>query len=182
MTDWLEVAREYAATGRHGLAIGARQIVAELLQVIEQLEAAMLPPRPQPYAPDVFISYDAPDDRPVVTQLAAWLERRGRRVWWDRELVAGTNFSKEIDLMLARAKAVVVIWTPTSCRSGWVRREAVDALGRGVLVPVLLGLDTPPLGFQGLEAVNLTGWDPDWSHGHPQLLDLMLAIDGLCDE
>jgi Bacterial RNA polymerase, alpha chain C terminal domain len=39
-TDWIEIGRQYAATGQHVLSIGARQIVRGLLAEIERLQAA----------------------------------------------------------------------------------------------------------------------------------------------
>jgi TIR domain len=192
VTDWVAVGKEYAATGRHGLVIGARQIVTGLLQEIERqrnqieglehvIAATATKVKVQP-PPEVFISYDAPVDRELAAQLAGWLGRRGRTVWWDRELVAGSQFEDVIETRLAQARAVVVIWTLHSCQSAWVRREAHEGLARGVLVPVLWEIDSLPLGFQGLQAVNLTGWGRllSWSPTFQPLRDLEAAIDGLC--
>jgi hypothetical protein len=127
---------------------------------------------------EVFISYDAPTDRERAARIAGALERTGRTVWWDRELKVGVVWETMLNRQLEAAKAVVVIWTPSSVRSGWVRQEAVEGMRRGALVPVLMaGLREPPMGFQGVQAAELTGWLGDAT---PAWLDVCLAIDGLC--
>ena len=69
---------------------------------------------------------------------------------------------------------MVVIWSPASVRSGWVRDEAHEGLERGVLVPVLVGVAEPPIGYRSIHAVDLTGWE---GGEHPGLTDVELAID-----
>ncbi len=124
---------------------------------------------------DVFISY-AREDRPLAARLAHALESGGRTVWWDREILPGTDFAELIGAELARAKAVVVIWSPASVASRWVRDEAHEGLDRGVLVPVLAGVAEPPLGYRSLHAVDLGGWT---GGEDAALTDLELAIDAL---
>ncbi|MFO1048704.1 MAG: toll/interleukin-1 receptor domain-containing protein, partial [Geminicoccaceae bacterium] len=124
---------------------------------------------------DVFISY-AREDRPFAARLARALEAGGRSVWWDREILPGKDFAQLIGAELDQAKAVVVIWSPASTQSGWVRDEAHEGLERGVLVPVLTGVAEPPLGYRSIHAVDLTGWE---GGEHPALADLELAIDAL---
>ena len=77
---------------------------------------------------DVFISY-AREDRPFAARLAHALEAGGRTVWWDREILPGKDFAELIAAELAQAKAVVVIWSPASGKSGWVRDEAHEGAG-----------------------------------------------------
>jgi adenylate cyclase len=84
---------------------------------------------------DVFISY-ARVDKARVAPLVAAIEARGWSVWWDSEINPGQEFDDQIDAQLMSAKAVLVVWTPTSVASRWVRGEARDAADRGVLVPV----------------------------------------------
>ena len=125
---------------------------------------------------DVFISY-AREDRPFAAQLLrTGLEAGGRSVWWDREILPGKDFAELIAAELARAKAVVVIWSAASTKSGWVRDEAHEGLERGVLVPVLMGVSEPPIGYRSIHAVDLTGWQ---GGEHPGLADLELAVDSL---
>jgi hypothetical protein len=109
---------------------------------------------------DVFLSY-AREDRPIAEALARQLEAVGYSVWWDRDIFAGTDFEQVIVDQLASALAVVVLWSPASVRSGWVRDEAATAMERGVLVPVLLAAGVlPPLGFRSVHSIPYNPRDP----------------------
>ena len=57
-----------------------------------------------------------------------------------------------------------------------MRDEAHEGLERGILVPVLMGVSEPPLGYRSIHAVDLTGWQ---GGEHPALADLELAVDSL---
>jgi hypothetical protein len=72
---------------------------------------------------DIFISY-AREDQAAVKPLAAALEGAGYSVWWDRRILAGTEFSEEIERELKAAKAVIVAWSQESHASNWVKDEA----------------------------------------------------------
>lgn len=84
---------------------------------------------------DIFISYSKPD-RFEVEKLAAMLEAEGWSVWWDKGLTAGDQYRDEIMKELARARAVVAVWTPNSIKSDWVRAEAGQAKANAKLIPV----------------------------------------------
>lgn len=72
---------------------------------------------------DVFISYSK--SRSVeAAELASELADLGYDVWWDISLLPTGSFGAEIDCQLDKAKAVIVIWSPESLRSKWVRSEA----------------------------------------------------------
>ena len=58
-------------------------------------------------------------------------------IWWDTELLPGDNFRQRIDEELAKAKAVVIIWTQTSAGSDWVIEEAEEARTGGKLTSVI---------------------------------------------
>jgi len=75
---------------------------------------------------DVFVSY-ARSDKARVAPLVAALEAQGWSVWWDPEIEAGQQFDDQIEAELDAAKAVLVVWTPTSVASRWVRGEAREA-------------------------------------------------------
>lgn len=107
---------------------------------------------------DVFVSYSRAD-QDMVQRIVALLEAQGWMVWWDTRLDAGESWDITIEREIKAARSVVVVWTPRSVGSEWVREEAHHGRERGVLVPVLLDLDEPPFGFRRLHAVNLTGWD-----------------------
>lgn len=100
---------------------------------------------------DIFISY-AREDRESAKALAADLQTRGYRVWWDAELVAADDFQEVILSALGKAGAVVVLWTKSSVKSHFVRDEARYALHYKKLVAVKapdLDVLEIPFGFQG---------------------------------
>ena len=84
---------------------------------------------------DVFVSY-ARSDKPRVAPLVAAIEAKGWSVWWDPEITPGQEFDDQIDAQIDAAKAVLVVWSPVSVASRWVRGEAREAAERGILVPV----------------------------------------------
>jgi len=73
-------------------------------------------------------------------------------------LVGGAAFSREIELAIERADAVVALWSKTSITSDWVRDEAGQARDTGKLIPALLDDCLPPLGFRQYHAVDLIRW------------------------
>jgi hypothetical protein len=89
---------------------------------------------------DVFISYSKQRRAETVT-LAADLQQQGFSVWWDTDLSPGEKFRDVINAELARARAVIVIWSPPSVKSDWVISEAARAHRRGIMI----GVCTPDL-------------------------------------
>ncbi len=90
----------------------------------------------------VFLSY-APSDRTFAKALSAKLTERGLSVWRDEEeLLPGDNWALQTGEALKRSKAMVVLVSPESMRSKWVRHEIEYALGdlryEGRLFPVLM--------------------------------------------
>ncbi len=109
---------------------------------------------------DVFISY-ARADKARVAPLVAAIEARGWSVWWDPEITPGKEFDDEIDVELQAAKSVLVVWTPTSVVSRWVRGEARDAAERGLLVPVRFDQARLPIDVRAIHTTDLDGWNED---------------------
>lgn len=108
---------------------------------------------------DVFISYVS-EDRGFAKVLAEELEAEGYSVWWDRELIAGQDFSDQIDKQLKTARAVVVIWSPASVASRWVRGEAETGANRRRLIQVLAdGLTPELLPSAGLRTIQTVDFD-----------------------
>ena len=112
---------------------------------------------------DVFVSY-ARSDKARVAPLVAALETKGWSVWWDPEISPGQEFDNQIDSELVAAKAVLVVWTPTSVISRWVRGEARDAAERGILVPVRFDQARLPIDVRAIHTTDLDGWREDPSH------------------
>ena len=123
---------------------------------------------------DVFVSY-CRRDRPRVAPLVQAISARGWSVWWDREIAPGQEFDRLIDAELARARAVLVVWTPESVASRWVRGEARDAADRGILVPVRYDAATLPIDVRVLHTIDLDGDGV----GGSRIEDMLEALAGL---
>jgi adenylate cyclase len=109
---------------------------------------------------DIFVSY-ARSDKLRVAPLVAALEAHGWSVWWDPEINPGQEFDSQIAAALDAAKAVIVIWTPASVESRWVRGEARDALDRGALVPVRFEGARLPIDARAMHTTDLDDWRED---------------------
>ena len=127
----------------------------------------MNPPDNSP--PDVFISYARPN-RTRAEQLADGLSANGVQVWWDRNLVAGSEFASVIEARLLGAAVVIVLWSADSVHSSFVRDESSRALKQGKLLPVRIADIELPLGFGQLHTLDLLDWDGDAGDGGFQAL------------
>jgi adenylate cyclase len=91
--------------------------------------------------------------------------RAWRRSWprsrWDPEIDAGQQFDDQIEAELKAARAVLVVWTPTSVTSRWVRGEAREAADRGTLVPVRFENASLPMDVRAIHTTELDGWGED---------------------
>jgi adenylate cyclase len=106
---------------------------------------------------DIFVSY-ARQDKARVAPLVAALEREGYSVWWDPAIAPGQEFDRQIAAELDAARAVIVVWTPVSVDSRWVRGEAREAADRGILVPVRFEAAKMPLDVRSLHTTDLDHW------------------------
>jgi len=116
---------------------------------------------------DVFVSY-ARADKARVAPLVAAIEARGWKVWWDPEITPGQEFDDQIDAEIDAAKAVLVVWTPTSVTSRWVRGEAREAAERGILVPVRFEQARLPMDVRAIHTTDLDEWRENPSHASVQ--------------
>ncbi|HEV2079789.1 MAG TPA: TIR domain-containing protein [Allosphingosinicella sp.] len=121
----------------------------------------------------VFLSY-AREDVAKAEALAKALERAGHKVWWDRHIYSGSEFSGEIEAALKRADAVMVLWSKASVGSAWVRDEAAEGRDSDRLVPVVLDESRPPMGFRQFQAMDLSRWSGRGAPPHFQ--DLLAAV------
>jgi len=112
---------------------------------------------------DIFVSYSR-QDKTRVAPLVAALEAVGWSVWWDPSIAPGEEFDALISKELETAKTLVVIWTPNSVDSRWVRGEARDAADRGVLFPVRFDNAKLPIDFRAVHTTDLDGWSDDSRH------------------
>ena len=122
---------------------------------------------------DIFIGY-ARLNRETVERLAAALETSGFSVWWDRQIVGGAEFSRDIERELAAAKAVVIAWSEHAGNSPWVKDEAEVAREQAKLVPVSLDQQRPPMGFRQFQAIDFSGWNGEVDS--PEVEALLRAV------
>ena len=125
---------------------------------------------------DVFVSY-ARADKARVAPLVAVIEARGWSVWWDPEISPGQEFDDEIEAEIEAAKAVLVVWTPTSVVSRWVRGEAREAADRGILVPVRFEQARLPMDVRAIHTTDLDDWCED--PNSPKVQECLRALDGM---
>jgi len=142
-------------------------------------KAAQQPLREGSGAVDVFVSY-AREDKALARIIVAHLESRSLCVWWDDGLQTGTKWEAELRRQLELASAVVVLWSPLSSVSEWVRAEAAFAKASGKLVPAFLRRCRLPAGFGELQTSDLSEWTGD--RAAPEWTKLLSAIDLLCDQ
>lgn len=96
---------------------------------------------------DVFVSY-AREDRPAAERIARLLQANGLSVWWDKAMIAGADINAVVDAELEAAKAVIVLWSPHSVTSHWVRGEAQTAVDADKLVPIEIAPCKLPINFR----------------------------------
>jgi adenylate cyclase len=109
---------------------------------------------------DVFISYSR-DDRDDARRIADAFKAEGFEVWWDAALRTGETFDTVIERALAEAKAVVVLWSPNSVDSRWVRAEATQADQNRTLAPVIIAPCKRPIIFELIHTTDLSRWRGD---------------------
>ena len=85
----------------------------------------------------------------------------GFSVWWDASLHSGETFDEVIEQRLRESKAVVVLWSPRSVASRWVRAEATQADRRNKLVPAIIEPCDRPIIFELTHAADLCEWTGD---------------------
>jgi WD40 repeat protein len=105
---------------------------------------------------DVFLSYKR-EDQEIARGVAADLETEGFSVFFDERIDVGDNWDERIERELAAAKACVVLWSPKSRDSQWVRREAREAMARRMLCPALIAKCKAPLEFSDVQTADLIG-------------------------
>jgi hypothetical protein len=108
---------------------------------------------------DIFLSY-ASEDRERVRPLVEVLQRQGWSVFWDRTIPLGKMWHKILSEELDACRCFVVVWSMHSVDSEWVLEEANLAKRKGLaMAPILLDAVDPPLGYQLIQAADLSAWD-----------------------
>ena len=114
----------------------------------------------------IFLSYNR-EDQPVAKLFADGFQRAGMSVWWDSDLRSGEAYDEVTEGALRGAKAVVVLWSPRSVLSRWVRAEATLADRSKTLVPAMIERCERPIMFELTQTAELAHWrgddtDPVW--------------------
>jgi len=109
----------------------------------------------------IFISYTH-SDRDFAERLAKSLHEAGEDVWWDKwEIQAGDSLIKKIfEEGLSTAAAFVVVISPQSVKSKWVRQELDVATVRRIegvtkIIPVVIGDAEIPVALRALLWIDM---------------------------
>ncbi len=124
----------------------------------------------------VFISFKT-EEYAAADCLQRVLSAKGYNVWWHEKLQCGHIWHADIDDALQAAGCVVVLWSPKSMASEWVKHEASQAIARRVYAPARLSaikIDPP---FDRIQATDLIDWDGEDSHAG--FRNLLRRIDEL---
>ncbi|MDE2563945.1 MAG: AAA family ATPase [Sphingomonadales bacterium] len=107
--------------------------------------------------PDIFVSYSR-SDLTVARRYADRFVEAGMDVWWDVALHSGETYDKVTEDALRNAGAVVVLWSPRSVDSRWVRAEATLADRNKTLMPAMIELCERPIMFELVHTADLSHW------------------------
>ncbi|MEQ1497797.1 MAG: TIR domain-containing protein [Novosphingobium sp.] len=110
--------------------------------------------------PDIFLSYNR-EDQATAKRYADAFAAEGLNVWWDTALRSGEAYDEVTEAALRGAKAVVVLWSPRSVVSRWVRAEATIADRCKTLVPVMIEACERPIMFELTQTAELSHWAGD---------------------
>ena len=110
----------------------------------------------------VFISY-ARSDMETVAHVIGSLRSSGGHVTWDQDFIGGMDFEQAICDAIDAARSVIVVWSPVSVQSPFVRDEARRALRANKLITThVAGFDAAtsvPLGFGHLHTIPVDNQD-----------------------
>ena len=104
----------------------------------------------------VFISYSR-NDMEFVQRLATDLESAGFDVWWDLTDIQGSDvWERRIEEGLRTSQYFIVVLTPASLESRWVRREYLSADNSGIkIIPLKLKpYNVTPLTLRDIQPID----------------------------
>jgi formylglycine-generating enzyme required for sulfatase activity len=107
---------------------------------------------------DVFLSYKR-EDAEVASRIVDALRESRISVWWDDGITPRQAWDTEIEQAISAASTVMVLWSPRSVVSEWVRTEAHYGKDRGKLVPAIIEPCTIPIAFALTQTVNISAWN-----------------------
>lgn len=123
---------------------------------------------------DVFLSYKK-EDHSLAERVVTGLQSSGLSVFWDDQLTSRSAWDAELEREIGGAACVVVLWTPRSVESEWVRTEAHFAQEHGKLIPVMIERCTLPLAFLLRQTVDLCDWQESAEHRQWRKLQAWIA-------
>lgn len=131
---------------------------------------------------DVFVSYKR-EDNAIARRIVEGIRESGLTVWWDDGITPRQAWDTEIEQALAEATTVLVLWSPRSVVSEWVRTEAHYGKDHGKLIPALVEPCNLPIAFSLTQTVNLSSWTGDrsdrlWRKLLTWITDLIAAAPG----
>jgi hypothetical protein len=129
---------------------------------------------------DVFISHSA-KDRDFVVQLVTDIRKAGFEPFFDQLLDGGESWANSLMEALAKAGRIVVVLSPDSVQSEWVKKETVIGLWHESLDPKIsvIPLLLRPCPIPDLLAGKVYA---DFSHDYNEgLASLLLALGGTAD-
>ena len=109
---------------------------------------------------DIFLSYNR-EDQARARLFAEAFATVGMSVWWDTALRSGEAYDEVTEAALRGAKAVVVLWSPRSAVSRWVRAEATIADRCKTLMPAMIEPCERPIMFELTQTAELSHWQGD---------------------
>jgi len=134
-------------------------------QIAETVEAS----------PTVFFSYSR-EDRDKAVPLIQAIQSAGFSVWYDGMLEPGEQYLEKTEDTLNAAKAVIVLWSPRSIKSNWVRDEAMVGREQNCLIPLSIEGAMPPLGFRQFQSTDVSSWSGSANAPEIQALVRQLSI------
>jgi TIR domain len=123
---------------------------------------------------EVFLSHSNLD-QPFVTSLAEVLRRHGVPVWHSRtDIVGAQQWIDEIGAAFNRCDWFLVVLSPNSVESMWVKRELSYALSdnryENTIVPILYQPCDPVQLSWALRIFQMVDFTPDFDEGYRNLL------------
>jgi TolB-like protein len=133
--------------------------------------------------PDIFLSYNR-EDQDIARRFRDALVTQGLDVWWDVDLRSGVSYDEVTEAALRDSKAVIVLWSPRSAASRWVRSEATLAQRANTLLPVMIEPCSLPIMFELVQTPDLSGWKGNIADRAWQLFaaDVARKVAGIAED
>lgn len=125
----------------------------------------------------IFISYSR-KDIDFARKLAGDLERAGYDVWWDiTDLRGGDDWVRTLPAAIEAAQFFIIVLTPNSVESEWVRKEYTQALGlRKKIIPIMLESCSVPFALNTINYINFMAGE------YPENFEKLLSALGFTGE